>query len=206
VFSLTGPRRRSVHVGAKLKYGASTWVPVTHVQVVATADARRVQRVDAEGSDLASELLDVAVFAGQRHLKIQTHLVLLRNQLENTSERVFECSSMYFLEFAVRVTQVDVSGPFVDVLACSGGLLTACISVSSLWYLIMVLLSFSFSVLSSSCSFLFSFSFLCTPVSMLRWPPRTVSLLFITSANLLMALGRKTTRRYSSSEIYLGIQ
>lgn len=61
----------------------STWVSFAHVQVVATADARGVQGVNAEGSDLASKLLDVAVFAGQRHLKIQAHLVLFCNQLNN---------------------------------------------------------------------------------------------------------------------------
>lgn len=69
--------------------------------------------------------------------------------------------------------------------------LTACISSSSLWYLMMVLLSFSFSALSSSCSLRFSFSFLCTSVSGPRWPTRTVSLLFITSASLLTACEQK---------------
>lgn len=63
------------------------------------------------------------------------------------------------------------------------GTLTACISVISLWYLIMVLLSFSFSALSSSSSFLFSFFLLYTWISL----PRSGNFRCITSASLLTA-------------------
>lgn len=63
------------------------------------------------------------------------------------------------------------------------GTLTACISVISLWYLIMVLLSFSFSALSSSSSFLFSFFLLYTWVSL----PRSGNFRCITSASLFTA-------------------
>lgn len=38
--------------------------------------------MDAEGGELATQLLDVALFAVQRHLKLQANLVLLRQQLE----------------------------------------------------------------------------------------------------------------------------
>lgn len=61
----------------------STWVSFAHVQVIATADAGGVQGVNAEGGDLATELLDVAVLTVQRHLELQTHLVLFCYQLDN---------------------------------------------------------------------------------------------------------------------------
>lgn len=64
-----------------------TWVSVPHVHLVPTADAGGVQRVNAEGADLTAELLDVAVFAGQRHLELQTHLVLLCDQLDTEHNR-----------------------------------------------------------------------------------------------------------------------
>lgn len=85
---------------------------------------------------------------------------------------------------------------------CSVCVLTACISVISLWYLMMVLFSFSFSALSSSCSFLFSFSFLCTSVPVPLWPPRTVSLLFITSASLLTAWEVKKKTKHRDGSFY----
>lgn len=101
----------NVHVGANLqneecerKSPPSTWVSVTHVQVVAAADAGGVQRVNAEGGELAAKLLDVAVFTVQRHLKLQTDLVLFRYQLSTTQEQVFNCSS----DFSIVCTQPNV--------------------------------------------------------------------------------------------------
>ena len=90
---LPGCEHLNVHVGARLQEdeppSLPTWVSFTHVQVVAAADAGGVQRVNAEGGDLAPELLDVAVFAVQRHLKLQTHLVLFCYQLNNRHEQPF---------------------------------------------------------------------------------------------------------------------
>lgn len=101
-----------------------------------------------------------------------------------------------FICFSVNVAL------FVSRLVCTVGILTACISIISLWYLMMVLLSFSFSVLSSSCSFLFSFSFLCTSVSVPLWPPRAVVLRFITSASLLTAWEQsKAARLYRDLQL-----
>lgn len=60
-----------------------TWVSINHVQVVATADAGGVQRVNAEGGELATKLLQIAVLTVQRHLKLQAHLVLFCYQLNN---------------------------------------------------------------------------------------------------------------------------
>lgn len=68
--------------GGKLGEHTHTWVALAHVQVVAAADAGGVQRVNAEGGELAPQLLDVALFAVQRHLKLQSDLVLLRQQLK----------------------------------------------------------------------------------------------------------------------------
>lgn len=67
-----------------------TWVALARVQVVAVAaaDAGGVQGVNAEGGELAPQLLDVALLAVQRHLKLQSHLVLLRQQLGVKSSRV----------------------------------------------------------------------------------------------------------------------
>lgn len=70
----------------------TTWVSISHFEVVAAADAGGVQRVNADGGELASKLLDVAVFTVQRHLKLQTHLVLFRYQLNITHEQVVNCS------------------------------------------------------------------------------------------------------------------
>lgn len=39
--------------------------------------------MNAEGGELAPQLLQVAVLTVQRHLELQTHLVLLRYQLIN---------------------------------------------------------------------------------------------------------------------------
>lgn len=61
----------------------STWISFTHVQVIATADAGGVERVNAEGGDLTTKLLDVTVFTVQRHLKVLAHLVLLRYHLRH---------------------------------------------------------------------------------------------------------------------------
>lgn len=44
--------------------------------------------MDAEGGELATQLLDVTLFAVQRHLKLQANLVLLRQQLEVRSSGV----------------------------------------------------------------------------------------------------------------------
>lgn len=71
----------------------TTWVSISCFKVVSTADAGGVQRVNAEGGELASKLLDIAVFTVQRHLKLQTHLVLFRYQLNTTHEQVVNCSS-----------------------------------------------------------------------------------------------------------------
>lgn len=79
----------------------------------------------------------------------------------------------------------------VHLFSGSVGVLTASISASWFWYFTMAVLNFSFSAFSSSCSFLFSFSFLCTSVSVPWWPPRTFSLLFITSASLFTAWEKK---------------
>lgn len=68
--------------GGKLGEHTHTWVALAHVQVVAAADAGGVQRVNAEGGELAPQLLDVTLFAVQRHLKLQSDLVLLRQQLK----------------------------------------------------------------------------------------------------------------------------
>lgn len=38
--------------------------------------------MNAEGGELAPQLLDVTLFAVQRHLKLQSDLVLLRQQLK----------------------------------------------------------------------------------------------------------------------------
>lgn len=68
--------------GGKLGEHPHTWVALAHVQVVAAADAGGVQRVNAEGGELAPQLLDVTLFAVQCHLKLQSDLVLLRQQLK----------------------------------------------------------------------------------------------------------------------------
>lgn len=84
----------------------STWVSVAPVQVVAAADAGGVQRVNAEGGELATQLLDVAVFTVQRHLELQAHLVLLCYQLINTHKQGFNSGSRSFR--LLQFQQLDV--------------------------------------------------------------------------------------------------
>lgn len=106
----------NVHVGVNLqndecerKSTPSTWISVTHVQVVATADAGGVQRVNTEGGELATKLLDVAVFTVQRHLKLQTDLVLFRYQLSTRQEQVFNCSSDFSIVFCTQLNVLTTS-------------------------------------------------------------------------------------------------
>lgn len=89
---------------------ASTWISVAHVQVVATADAGGVERVNAEGGELAPELLEVAVLTVQRHLEFQTHLVLFGYELNDRHEQTFTRGSSSFPLLKVRISPKLVRG------------------------------------------------------------------------------------------------